>query len=495
MNAEEVIWQPIPNTSQELAIDTRAQVTLYCGNRGPGKTDTQLMLFRRYVGIGYGKFWRGVIFDREYKNLDDLVSKAKRWFPLFEDGGKFKESKADYKYVWPTGEELLFRAIKKKEDYWNYHGQEFPFIGWNELTKYPTPDLFDMLDSCNRSSFTPEKDNPDISEIPLITFATSNPFGPGHNWVKKRFIDVAPYGVLLRNKIKAFDPKTKEDIEINKTQVSIFGSYKENIYLSPQYVAKLESIKDENLREAWLKGSWNIIAGGALGDLWDKGVHEIPRFAVPVDWRVDRSFDWGSTHPFSVGWWAEADGTEVVMPNGKIFCPPRGSLIQIAEWYGSNEIGENKGLKMSATDIAKGIKEREIKLMEDGWICQQPWPGPADNQIGNVNNSEEETIETKMAKLGIRWTKSDKSPGSRKIGLQNLRDRLEAALRGAEDPGIWFMQNCLASIATLPILPRDPDNLDDIDTDCEDHAYDMVKYRCLKSSNRMAKNINFAFPS
>jgi hypothetical protein len=38
------------------------------------------MRFRRNVGVGYGAFWRGVIFDREYKNLDDLVNKSRRWF-------------------------------------------------------------------------------------------------------------------------------------------------------------------------------------------------------------------------------------------------------------------------------------------------------------------------------------------------------------------------------------------------------------------------------
>jgi hypothetical protein len=114
---------------------------MYTGARGPGKTDTQLMRFRRNVGVGYGPFWRGVIFDREYKNLDDLVNKSRRWFNQFGDGARFLSSAQDYKWTWPTGEELLFRAIKKLDDYWNYHGQEFPFIGWNELCKYPTLEL------------------------------------------------------------------------------------------------------------------------------------------------------------------------------------------------------------------------------------------------------------------------------------------------------------------------------------------------------------------
>jgi hypothetical protein len=90
------------------------------------------------------------------KTLTILVNKSRRWFHAFGDGARFLSSAQDYKWIWPTGEELLFRAIKKIEDYWNYHGQEFPFIGWNELCKYPTLELFDRMMTCNRSSYRPE---------------------------------------------------------------------------------------------------------------------------------------------------------------------------------------------------------------------------------------------------------------------------------------------------------------------------------------------------
>lgn len=486
---KEVVWQPIPGTSQEMALDTRCDETLYTGARGPGKTDSQLMLFRKFVGIGYGPFWRGVIFDREYKNLDDLISKSKRWFYGFEDGARFLSSKGDYKWVWPTGEELLFRAIKRSAEYWNYHGQEFPFIGWNELTKYPTSELYDMMESCNRSSFTPEKDNPKLKPIPLLTFSTCNPWGAGHNWVKRKWIDPAPYGKIIKKKVEVFNPKTKQQEIITRKQVTIFGSYKENIYLDVKYVATLESITDENMKAAWLKGDWNIVAGGALDDVWKLNIHRIPRFKIPKSWHLDRSFDWGSSHPFSVGWWAEANGEEVILPNGSKFCPKPGSLIRISEWYGTKEIGTNKGLKMSATDIAKGIKAHEIALIENRWILKQPSPGPADNQIGQVREIDIETIAVKMEKEGIRWTESDKSPGSRIIGLQIIRDRLKASIDG-EGPGLYIMDNCISCISILPTLPRDPEKPDDVDTDSEDHIYDELRYRCAKGNNRLANSIN-----
>lgn len=499
--APDVIWSPLPG-SQALAISCPCNHILYEGTRGPGKTDTQVMFFRRFVGLGFGAYWRGIIFDREYKNLDDLISKSQRWFPEFGDGARFLSSKSDYKWVWPTGEELLFRQAKRTSDYWNYHGQEFPFIGWNELTKYPTPELYDLMMACNRSSFMPSEHAPideetgeriSMSEIPLVVFSTTNPYGPGHNWVKQRFIDTAEPGEVVRNHTNVFNPRTQQRETVTKTQVRIFGSYKENRYLSPEYIAELESIKDPNRRRAWLWGDWDIVAGGALDDVW--GQHLIlPSFPIPANWRIDRSFDWGSSHPFSVGWWAEANGEEVVLPNGHTFCPPKGTLIRFAEWYGAAAFGVNKGIQMSAKKVARGILEREQAMLDQGWIQRRPSPGPADNQIHNVYDEETETIADMMADVGVEWTRSDKSPGTRKIGLQLIRDRMEAVLTG-DGPGLYFTSNCRATKALLPVIPRDPEDLDDVDTEAEDHLYDDVRYRVLAGHMRGADKLKTVYPT
>ena len=504
-----VVWQPIPDSSQEFAVDTRCDHTLYHGTRGPGKTSTQLARFRRHVGVGYGSFWRGVIFDREFKNLADLVAQSKRMFSEFADGAEFLSSASDYCWKWPTGEMLFFRHVKKPADYDAFHGHEYPFLGWNELTKHPTSELYDKMMSTNRSSFVPEIHTPKTGQfnedgspifntpdgkplppIPLEVFSTTNPSGPGHNWVKRRFINCAANGEVVKTKTVVFDPRTKEEVEVTKTQVAIFGSYRENTFLDVRYISELDRLTktNANLRKAWLEGSWDFTAGGAIDDLWTREVHILPRFQIPEGWHVDRAFDWGSSHPFSVGWFAEANGEEVELPDGRIFCPPPGSLIQFAEWYGTEEIGSNKGLLKSAKEVAEGIRDREIALMANHWTPRQPQPGPADNQISDVREKDVDTIEKKMADVGVKWERSDKSPGSRINGLQLLRDMLQASIDG-EGPGIYFMTNCEGSIETLPSLPRDEKNPDDVDTDAEDHVYDMVRYRVLKGSNRYAKGI------
>ena len=471
-------------------------------------TDSQLMRFRRWVGQGFGRHWRGVIFDREYKNLDDLVSKSMRWFPEFKDGARFLSSKSDYRWVWPTGEELMFRTVKKASDYWSYHGQEFPWIGWNELTKYPTDELFDAMMSCNRSSFRPQDHRSGIFDpetgveiplpkMPLEVFATCNPFGAGHNWVKKRFINAAPMGKVVRNSVNAFNPQTQRREDIIKTQVHLFGSYRENIYLAPEYVAELESMSDKNKRKAWLQGDWDVVAGGMFDDVWDSQVHVVKPFPVPSSWRIDRAFDYGSSAPFSVGWYAESDGTEIVYRDGTRMRTVPGDTFRIAEWYGTTG-KTNQGLRMLANDIAAGIVERELRL----GIHARVIPGPADNSIWNSENGN--SIAAEMARpvivnyagdgvkkqvKGVTWKRSDKSAGSRKDGWENARKYLRNALPPKDAPirekaGFFCFNTCTYFIDLFPVLPRDEEDMDDVDTDAEDHIGDEVRYRILDAMLR-----------
>lgn len=491
-----VIWQPQPG-SQSLALSCPAHHMLYHGTRGPGKTDAQIMKYRRYVGLGYGEYWRGIIFDKKYKNLDDIIAKSKKWFYKFNDGARFLSSKSDYKWVWPTGEELLIRAFEKPSDYENYHGQEFAFIGWNELSKYPTSECYDKMMSCNRTSFLPLEHSPDLEnplpELPLIVFSTTNPYGVGRVWIKKRYINKAKNGEVLRTVTNVFNPRTKKRLDVVKTQVSLFGSYKENRYLTPEYIAELENISDPNMREAWLNGNWDVTAGGAFDDLWKNDAHIIDRFPIPKNWKVTRSFDWGSSHPFSVGFWAVSNGEEVQY-KGKSYCFAPGTLIRISEIYGASTIGgekygHNKGCKMSARDVAKAIKKRVEDLIENNWISSEPEQGPADGQIFNVNESSTDSIAKMMSKEGVEWYKADKSAGSRSNGFELVRLALENIVK-KEGPGLLVMKNCEAFIETVPGLPRDEKKLDDVDTTAEDHVYDEVRYMVLDDKPVYAGEIN-----
>lgn len=502
--------------SQSLSLSCPCNEILYEGTRGPGKTAAQLMRFRRLVGIGYGAFWKGVIFDIEYKNLADIISQSKKLFSRFNDGAKFLSSPSELKWKWPTGEELLFRYEKNADGYWNYHGQEFPFVGHNELTKRADSEFYESMFSCMRSSFRPQDyplpDGSLLPPIPLECFSTTNPFGVGHNWVKKRFIDPAPRGKVQRYPQTVVNPSTGEEVTIELTRVAIHGSWKENPYLDPTYIAYLMNIKDPNKKKAWVYGSWDVTSGGRFDHLWDEKTHVIDPFEIPRGWLVDRSHDWGESKPFSNLWFAESDGKEVEI-NGRRVKYPRGTIFVIGELYGCPPDELNTGLKMSATNVAKMVKwvddrllgkEVDMPIKYQGQCNIQPsiakargrvMAGPADNAIFNKDD-EQISIGDKMKAQGVQWTESDKRPGSRVAGAALLCEMLEAAIEGKESesglperPALYFFSYCRGIISRFPVLSRDTKNPEDIDTEQEDHDYDALRYRCTAKKRHYAAGL------
>ena len=73
-------------------------------------------------------------------------------------------------------------------------------------------------------------------------------------------------------------------------------------------------------------------------------------------------------------------------------------------------------------------------------------------------------------------------PGSRVTGFQLLREKLMATAprpdsKIREAPGIFIVKDdCPNTARTLPTLPRNPKNLDDINPDSELHIYDAIRY-------------------
>ena len=451
-------------------------------------TDVSLMRFRKSVGLGYGEFWTGAIIDIQYSALDDIIARAKRWFYRFDDGCKFYASKTDYKFVWRTGESLLFRAVATEDDYQSkLHGFELPFVSFNELTKHNTSDVYDAMMTVNRTSFVPEDyplpNGTLLPKLPMCIFSTTNPSGAGKWWVKKRFVDGNERGEIVTKEIKVYNPKTQLSEIITKTQCRIFSSYKENTKLSIDYIAQLESIEDLAKKAAWTLGDWSFDDdSGRFSYAWSHEHNVMERFDIPPTWTIDRSFDWGSSHPFSVLWFATSDGCDIKLRNGKTKSTIKGDVFLIHEWYGCVEGKLNKGLHLLATDIAKGIVERELM-----WgIHSKVVPGNADTAIWNVENGN--CIASDMMKPitiggavydGVRWLRSDKKPGSRIAGWHQVCNYLTAAKPNPfrENPGLFVFKDCKYFIEIFPSLPRDSKNSDDIDTNSIDHCADAARYK------------------
>lgn len=497
-----VAWTAQPG-SQQVFLTCLVPELLYEGTRGPGKTDTLIIDFAQHTGPddpnrdpskpqwkGWGSEWRGILFRKTYPQLADVIAKTKKWFPLIFPDARFNEGKTTW--TWPDGETLKLAYGAKEDDYWNYHGHQYPWIGFEELTTWADPGFYKKMMSCNRSP---------IRKIPRKFRATTNPYGPGHNWVKLRFrLPLAP-GQVMGNVIWERD----SDGKLLPPRAAIHGYLDENRILmtaDPQYKARIRAAaRNKAELEAWLHGSWDIIAGGMFDDIWNPQIHVVPNIEIPSSWRIDRSFDWGSSKPFSVGWWAESDGSDLRLPNGRLCSTVRGDLFRIAEWYGWT--GEpNEGVRMLAVDITKGIIEREIR-----WgIHDRVSPGPADSSIFAVENGMSIAVDMQKPVLvnnrklnGIRWLPADKRAGSRKTGWELMRKYMAGAIRNGlprEHPGLFICQRCEQFRRTVPVLPRDLDkDPDDVDTDAEDHVADEVRYRIRFAGQRTTSGRVKGMPS
>lgn len=462
---QNIIWKP-QKGSQTLFLTCPAEEILYDGTRGPGKTDALLMLFANQVGKGFGAAWFGIIFRKTYKQLSDIIAKSYKWFPKIFPDAKFNKSSLTWNFR--SGESLMFSYMNSIEDYDNYHGWEVPFIGFEELTNWATSECYEAMLSCCRSS-TPN--------MPRKYVSTCNPYGIGHSWVKKRFYDIDPIGGKI-NKIDGM------------TRCRIHGTIYENKILlaaDPNYINKLNGIKSENKRKAWALGDWDIAAGGAISDYWEETIHQIKPFKIPFRWSITRSFDWGSSKPFSVGYWATSDGSPAIV-NDKVVYFPKSSLFRIDEIYGC-AAEPNTGLRMTPKKIAQMVFSKDIALAKKHDIPIQV--GPADSSIWD-DNGDGKSIYHQMLnavvdgkRCGVAWHQCDKSPGSRRYGLEMFKEMLENTIdfdSGKKSLSCFYcFENCTNFLRIVPSLPQSGIDMDDIDTDSEDHIWDETRYMILNT--------------
>lgn len=474
-------WAAQPG-SQQAFLECPVFECLMTGTRGSGKTDVLLMDFAQHVGKGYGRAWRGILFRRTYPELEDVIAKSEALFSIAFPGAVYNRAKSYWQFK--DGERLYFRQFAKPSDYWTYHGHAYTWIAWEELTNWPTPECYLSMFSCARSP---------VPGIPIKVRATTNSYGRGHNWVKHRWrlggMRAVGPGPLILDSV---------DIDGNPDppRVAINSSVYENKVLlaaDPSYIDRIRSsASNPEMVKAWLEGSWDIVAGGMFDDLWNPAVHVVEPFDIPDNWRIDRSFDWGGAHPFSVGWWAESNGEDVKLKNGKKLKTIRGDLFRVAEWYGWNG-KPNEGINLPSEQIAEGIKEIEAKR----WPSRKILPGPADSAIfgDTTGKGQENTIASEMRKAGVAWLRANKGKESRKNGAQAIRTALFNADPRDRDkkpvprekPGLFIFSICEQFKRTVPVLPRSDKDLDDVDSDAEDHVYDEVRYRIFKKKQTASR--------
>jgi hypothetical protein len=447
--AEEAIkWAPQKGPQQGFVESTAFEV-VYGGARGGGKTDAALGDFALHAR-DWGAHAQGLLVRRTRVALEPTIARAREIYGA--EGATWLDSKSCF--TWPSGATLWFRHLDNDADADSYQGHAYTRVYVEELTQFPSPAPVDKLKATLRSA----------AGAPCGFRATCNPGGPGHAWVKARYIDPGPKAIVEETFLNPFDGTTQV---LKRTFIPArLTDNRALLKKDPAYVARLRLSGSAALVRAWLEGDWTAVEG-AFFDGWS-GRNIIAPLAIPEFWTRLRSFDWGYARPFSVGWWAVvSDPTPAVSRLGPVMIP-RGALVRYREWYGSTG-RPNEGLRLSAEAVAGGIVERERG--------EQIQNAVADPSIFAENGGP--SIAARMSAAGAWHRPADNTRVGRRGALSGW-DQMRARIAGAgEGPMLFVLEGCRDFIRTVPALQHDSLRMEDLDTSAEDHIADETRYACL----------------
>ena len=432
----EVIFKPNEGPQTEFLAASEREV-LYGGSAGGGKTMALIADPMRYF---HNPNFNGLILRRTTDELREIIWKTQELYPKAFKGAKWQERKSQW--VFPSGARLWLTYLERDEDVLRYQGQAFSYVAFDELTQHSTPFAWNYMRSRLRTT---------DPTLPTFMRATTNPGGPGHQWVRRMFIDPSP----------ANKPFAATDLESGEPMLYPEGSPKagqplfyrrfipaslyDNPYLAEdgQYEANLLSLPEMQRRQL-LEGDWAIAEGAAFSEFREKD-HVIEPFDIPPDWRRFRSCDYGYSSYSAVHWFA--------------IDPAYETLIVYRELYVSKHTGR---------DLAKAVIEAEQgESISYGILDSSCW-----HNRGQIGPS----IAEEMISMGCRWRPSDRSAGARVAGKNRLHELLKVDEETGQ-AGIVFFNTCRQIIADLPTIPSDPKGTDDIDPRYKsDHAYDSVRY-------------------
>jgi len=382
--------------------------------------------------ITYGASHKGVLFRKSYPELEELQFRALQLYPAL--GAEYH--KTERTWIFPGGASLKLRFLENDDDVHSYQGHQYTWIGFDELTNWPTDYSYIYMFSCARS---PEG-------VPVSIRASGNPGSVGHVWVKERFVDIAP-------------PKTLYYDEVTQmTRCFIPAKLEDNIRLmekDPRYEQRLKMLPP-HLYRAYRDGDWDVFAGQAFSE-FSRDLHVTKPFALDPSWKRFTSMDWGYSKPFSIGWWAVTGD---------------GRFIRYREWYGCEPYKRNTGVQLPALEVAKKAWEMSVP---EGCVDMV-----ADPSCWSRQGLEGNSIADTFASAGWRMEKGN---NDRKSGLVRLHDLMKTRYMDGR-PMVIVFDTCIHWIRTIPTLVVDEHKPEDVDTTGEDHPYDDTRYALLSQVSR-----------
>ena len=430
----------VPNEKQKLFLTAKQKYIGFGGARGGGKSWAvrvkAILLCLKYAGI------KCMIVRKTYAELTanhivPMVELLHCYAPKKDDRiASYNDAKKTITFS--NGSTILFRYCDNEKDAERFQGTEVDVLFVDEAT-HQSEEKWKKLTACVRG----------VNKFPKRIYATMNPGGEGHAWVKRLFID--------RNFHRG---ENANDYVFIKSKVT------DNTALmreNPDYIDQLEALPPQ-LRKMWLEGDWDVASGMVFEEFRNDPDHYLDRqwthviepFEIPDSWKIYRGFDFGYNKPFSCQWFAvDTDGV----------------VYNILELYGcqkdvNGEDIANVGVKWTPQKMFSEIHKIES---EHRWLKGKQIIGIADPACWNSETGE--SVAETAAKYQVFFNKGD---NNRLSGWMQMHYRLAFDENGF--PMMYIFKNCKSFIRTIPLMMYDEHKPEDIDSDLEDHNLDSCRY-------------------
>ena len=401
--------------------------------------------------VDYTEFpkYRGLVIRRNSDDLKDWVDRANQ---LYSKMGAVQRGNPP-EFIWPSGSVIRTGHLKDEQAYSKYLGHEYHKILLEELTQIPEERMYlRLLGSCRSS----------VPTIKPHVFATTNPGGKGHFWVKNRFVDSITPGETYWYSFTLPDGRV-----LWRSRIFIQSTIDDNPSLmlnDPGYVATLEEMKksDPKKYRAWRFGDWNVFEGQVFGEFTHTS-HVIKPMIPNTEHDHVLWIDWGYAENSAFAGYLTA-----IIPMKTDKGEHYNQLITYKEFWGNKtEPGE------WARKIYEYCMDHDIK----------PRYGVTDPSMHSSHFTSKSIAKMMtdewMRIRGEYWIGLKKGSNSGNNSRVNRVGVMHGwlSINPASKVPYWLItENCKELIETLPMAVHDPNLIESYAKDQNEHGLDSVSY-------------------
>lgn len=436
-----------------------AKELLFGGSKGGGKTGFLVACVAPILELAHKKWQetgrdqstvRCMVFRKHLNDLDDFIAKSRAVYPFLDpqmglDGWKEKAKM----WRFSSGATVEINHLADPKSHESFNGNEFAALLVDEV-QYIPQEAYIFLMAQVRSS------DPDFRKLNMIR-CTANPGGPHGDWVKKWWhIDThKDGGEVFVNTVKINDGR-----EIPTTRAFLRSYLRDNPALDPDgtYEASLRGSMNADEVRMFMDGDFDCVAGAFFSSLLDIKVHFERSRPVPASWEMMHSTDWGASAPACTLWGARDENNRVYI---------------LDELHRPGVTGRTYGEAMREKYKLQKWSKDHVWQTDDFW-------GVIDTQAMDRYGSEA-TAAAGIMEKGFRIFGADKLPGERKVGIEQIKERLLPDRHG--NPQLVIFEDRCPHLARAlkGIESRAPIDPEDYNPDSPlAHAVDALRFMLMK---------------